>query len=130
MAQETEKTGPPSQSAETQDLDFHFIKSNFFRVIYVTGAHGGVGPDGNIHLAVFNERQPIPTKQTVRIVDGQQSEQVGRPEQRTGLVREVEANLVFPPATARAVYDVLKQLLEKREEIGRMVRDQTKKESQ
>jgi hypothetical protein len=120
MAQETEKTGA-SQPVEPQQLDFHFIKSNFFRVIYVTGAHGGIGPDGNIHLAFFNERQPIPTKQTVRLVDGQQPEPVGRSEQRTGLVREVEASLVFPPATARAVYKVLKELLEKRDEIEKIV---------
>ena len=42
------------------EVEFDFIKSNFFRVIKADGAFGGVAPNGAIHMQIFSERQPIP----------------------------------------------------------------------
>ena len=45
-----------------KELEFDFIKSNFFRVIKADGAFGGISPNGSIHMALYSERSAIPTK--------------------------------------------------------------------
>jgi hypothetical protein len=44
------------------EIEFDFIKSNFFRVIHVDGAFGGLSPNGFVHMALYSERRAIPTK--------------------------------------------------------------------
>jgi hypothetical protein len=79
-----------------KEIEFDFIKSNFFRVIHVDGAFGGVAPSGSIHMAVYSERHAIPTK-TVHKLDGNQlgEEVVNRRTGRAAIVREVEVDIVM-----------------------------------
>ena len=79
-----------------KQIEFDFIKSNFFRVIRADGAFGGIAPGGAIHMAIYSERQAIPTK-TVHSLDGQQlgAEIVEKREGRTAIVREVEVDVVM-----------------------------------
>ena|SRR5436190_23367808 len=88
---------------------FHFVKSNFYRVIHVDGAWGGMSPKGNIQISVFNERTPIPREVTHEMIaEGDHyslgkevaSERVGK----DGVVREVEADLVLSIDTAEGLY--------------------------
>lgn len=85
-------------------IDFHHIKSNAFRTIHVDGAFGGVSPRGSlINMTLFNERWPVPTQMTHTIdKDGAVGEELKeRRATRCGVVRELEANLVFDIDTAR-----------------------------
>ena len=75
------------------EIAFDYIKSNFFRVIHADGAFGGLAPNGNIHMALFSERQAIPTK-VVYSVEGTGigPEISDKREEREALVREVEVD--------------------------------------
>ncbi len=91
-----------------QRISFHFIKSNQFRVIRVDGGHGGVTPTGQVQIALYSERLPIPQK-TVHDV-GPDGRLVDKPVEviaRDGVVREVEVEAVMDASTARAVAEFL-----------------------
>jgi hypothetical protein len=87
-------------------LEFDYVKSNFFRVIRVNGAFGGIGPDGNLFMAVFSERPPLPDV-TFQAVDSTGKVGAELMEQRKvtskGIVRELEAGLSMDVNTARAI---------------------------
>ena len=94
---------------KTGELCVHYIKSNTFRVIYAEGAHGGISPSGKIQMALFNERHPIPQqtqhagekvgKNAVRMGKEILDKRVGL----TGLVREVEAEILLDAVAAKRI---------------------------
>lgn len=69
-----------------------FIKSNSFRVIHVNGAIGGITPNLEIAVSLYNERLAIP--QRVVYAVGAEGRITGEVEakraSRDGIVREVE----------------------------------------
>src|SRR5689334_12561172 len=86
------------------ELEFDFEKSNFFRVIHVDGFFGVVAPTQFLHIAVYNERQPIPKRVFHNVKDGVlQPETMAKRDGRTGLFREVEADLVLSLEGAMAL---------------------------
>src|SRR5689334_23353953 len=88
------------------DIEFDFIKGNFFRVISVDGAFGGLSPQGrSIHMALFSERRPLPRKTVHSLgTDGLLSDELmDRRETRKAFVREVEADVVMDLPTAIAI---------------------------
>ncbi|MGH6670819.1 MAG: hypothetical protein ACRECV_02450 [Xanthobacteraceae bacterium] len=87
------------------ELEFDFEKSNYFRVIHVDGFFGGVAPASQLlHMAVYNERQPIPKKVFHPVLNGVlQPETIQKRETRSGLFREVEADLVLSMEGAMAL---------------------------
>lgn len=99
---------PKSDERATQDVAFHYIKSNQFRVIHGDGAAGGPSPDGEkIHFAIYSERIPIPTK-VVHEVDseGRLGKERSR-ESRGGIVREVEVDIVMSVRQAKILAEWL-----------------------
>jgi hypothetical protein len=92
-------------TGQQQKLIFHYEKSNMFRVIHADGVHGGISPQLNIHMALFNERQPIPQQITHQVGDKGVigSEDIGARVQKDGILREVEADVVLSIATAKAM---------------------------
>lgn len=86
-------------------VTFNYIKSNFFRVIHVDGVHGSPTPKGQLQMAIFNERLPIPQQVSHSINKDKQlggeifDERVGR----TGIIREVEVELLMSLDTAKAI---------------------------
>src|SRR5579864_8214012 len=40
---------------------FHYVKSNYFRVIHADGMYGGLTPCGGIFFALYSDRQPLPS---------------------------------------------------------------------
>lgn len=99
MPKEKEVVPPVSGDGETDDdnqITFHYIKSNSFRVIHADGMWGGISPSGHLQMAFYNERIPIP-QMTVHAVDpvkriiGEEEERLVR----DGIVREVECNVVM-----------------------------------
>ena len=57
-----EKLGRGGEGSQPM-IAFDYIKGNFFRVIHADGVLGGSTPSGNIHMAFFSDRQPIPKRE-------------------------------------------------------------------
>ncbi|MCY3022909.1 MAG: hypothetical protein NTW87_28355 [Planctomycetota bacterium] len=104
----------PGVDVEGKKIRFDFIKSNAFRVIYVQGAIGGVGPRGNIQMAVWNERWPIPRQTTHELgAEGRLGHEITKERvTREAVVREVEAELVMDLPTAQKLKDWLQKQIE------------------
>ena len=87
-----------------KELEYDFIKSNFFRVIHADGAFGGLAPNGNVHMALYSERRAIPTKVIHAVVNGELGPEIPAKRQgRKGLVREVEIDVVMTIEQAEAL---------------------------
>ena len=102
-------------AAAVKEIAFDYIKSNFFRVVSVDGAFGGLSPSGKeINMAIFSERRPIP-KKTVHALnpDGVLgAENKERREGRTAIIREIEVDLVLDLETAIRVHEWLQRKIE------------------
>lgn len=84
-------------------VDFHYIKSNHFRVIHADGVYGGATPRGFIHMNFFSERTPIPQKVVQEVTaTGQLGQEIGT-EGKKGIVREVEVGVVINIEHARSL---------------------------
>jgi hypothetical protein len=103
----------PKTPKKPTEIEFDYIKSNFFRVIRADGAWGGLSPSGAIHMAVYSERQAIPQKVIHRIKDGQLGpELTERRQTRKAIVREVEADIVFEIQQAMVLRDWLQDKID------------------
>jgi hypothetical protein len=94
-------TKPPSK------IIFHYEKGNFFRVIHVDGAIGGLTPTRDVFLSLYSQRVAIP-----KIIennlgpDGNVGAEIKR-EGKEGIFREMEVGVVLTPAVARQVAEWL-----------------------
>lgn len=119
-----------SDANEVPCLRFHYIKSNYFRVIHADGVYGGVSPQGLIQLAFFSERQPIP-QQTVQKFDDKRlgEEVVELRVSRDGVVREIETNVLMSAKEAKKLRDFLSQWLEVHSQITDVMKRNKDEES-
>lgn len=92
----------------TDEVTFHYIKSNYFRVAHADGAWGGITPRGLIQINFYSERQPI-AKQTFHTIEGDRlgPEIADRRIVRDGPVREIEFGAVMDLSTAKLVREWL-----------------------
>lgn len=84
-------------------VDVSYQKSNFFRVIHADGMYGGATPRGDVHMAVFSERSALPTASHFDVVAGKAQPEVIT-ETRSGVVRELEADIVMSLPVAIAAH--------------------------
>jgi hypothetical protein len=113
------------------EIEFHFEKSNFFRVIHVDGAFGGISPSTQmIHMSIFSERQPIPKKVGQKIQHGVLGAEIlEKRESRTGIFRELEADLVISPKVAIALRGWLDERINEAQ-LAREIMEQAQKEAE
>jgi hypothetical protein len=83
-------------------IPFHYIKSNFFRVIHTDGALGNVTPSGLIFVGFYSERAAIPQMMVHEITE---TGQIGAEHQdervtKKGIVREIEVGATMSVETA------------------------------
>lgn len=115
------KKKPSSRSKSTEAegvflpsrIQFDFIKSNLFRVIYVDGVWGGIRPDFTFHMSLYNERHAIP--RTIAVDFDPENLSAGQTvevEERDAIVREVEVCAILDIPTAQAMRDWLNAHLE------------------
>ncbi len=101
------------------EITFDYIKSNFFRVIRVDGAHGGIVPQANaIQMALYNERQPIPKKEMYRLKKDHSLGDVVLSEKREAIIREVEVELLLDITTAKRIHEWLGKKIKIIEDIN------------
>ncbi|MGB0036504.1 MAG: hypothetical protein WBP79_13625 [Candidatus Acidiferrales bacterium] len=86
-------------------ITFHYIKSNFFRVVHADGAMGGFTPRGQIFFSLYSERAPLPD---VTVQNVENNGQLGNEiiEQRKGsegILRELEVGVVMDVQVAQSL---------------------------
>jgi hypothetical protein len=103
-------------------IEFHYLKSNLFRVIKVDGVFGGVNASTDIQMSLFNERQSIPKSIVVETSeDGTSQKEIKRTYDKEGIVRELDVGLLMSPAVARSIAH---WMLEKADIVEKMVNEQ------
>lgn len=84
-------------SSPNKQIQFHYKKSNLFRVIHSDGAWGGLTPELDVFFTFFNSRPPIPEMLVQKIDDdgklGDEIPELGI--SKKGIVREVEVGVVM-----------------------------------
>src|ERR1700733_53208 len=84
-------------------ISFFHEKGNFFRVIHVDGAIGGLTPTRDIFMSLYSQRVAIPRIIEQRLsIEGKVGEEVKR-EGKNGIFRELEVGVVLTPTTARQI---------------------------
>lgn len=59
--------GENIENQDLQEIEFSYLKSNYFRVIHADGAIGDETASGKLFLAFYSERPILPDSQTFRI---------------------------------------------------------------
>ena len=134
MARKTKKvkanksSKQPSRKPIIAELDspasisFDYIKSNFFRVVRVDGAYGGIGPKANtIQMALFSERQAIPKKETYTVKKGRLADLQSK-EGRDAIIREVEIEAIVDIDTAKVIREWLDNKIQTLEQIRQEIK--------
>ena len=86
-----------------ENFDFHFIKSNSFRVVHCDGVWGGTTPRGYITMSVYSERSPLPQKTTHQVLDhGLIGQETGK-EGKEGIIREVDVEVIMDLSMAESL---------------------------
>ncbi|KPK75620.1 MAG: hypothetical protein AMJ79_10680 [Phycisphaerae bacterium SM23_30] len=107
---------------ELKEINFDYIKSNHFRVIHVGGAHGGLGPKGNmIQMALFSERNAIPQRETYAIDEGKLGN-LKESKGRDAIIREVEVEVLMDLNTATAIRNWLNDKIKQIEQLTSRVK--------
>lgn len=107
-----------------KNFDFHFIKSNSFRVVHCDGVWGGTTPRGYITMSVYSERSPLPRKVTHHVTEEGiiGDEIIERRECREGIVREVDVEMILDLDMAKSLVRWLGghiEFLENRQNTGK-----------
>jgi|SRR5271165_5065944 len=95
------------ESVPPSSIKFHYIKGNFFRVIHVDGAIGGITPTRGIFLSLFSERAALPKVIEQAILpNGTLGAEITR-EGKEGLVRDMEVGVILTADAARKIAEFL-----------------------
>lgn len=101
MTEQEQGSLASADQGERGVVQFHYIKSAFFRVIHVDGAYGGITPTGYIHAALFNDRRALPQITQQRVMpDGKWAAEetvLGK----NDIVRELEVDLILDVGAAK-----------------------------
>ena len=100
------------------EVTFHYVKSNYFRVIHASGALGGFTPRGELFFSIFNERAPLPDVTVQAIENGQLGKEII--EQRKvseGIVRELEIGVVMDLTVAQSLVTWLNERIKVAEQM-------------
>lgn len=99
------------------EIRFDYIKSNHYRVVYADGFHGGLTPNGKIHMAIFNERRPIARSETYRLTERDGLGEMEFRIERDAVIREVETSVLMDLDKAMALFRWLEKIFKKVEEL-------------
>jgi hypothetical protein len=101
-----------------KEVEFDFLKSNYFRVIRADGAFGGLSPSGAIHMGIYSERHAIPQK-IFHAVENRQlgPEIVSKRQGRKSVVREMEVDVVLEITAAMVLRKWLDDRIEQYQKL-------------
>jgi hypothetical protein len=104
-------------SEDKRTIPFHYIKSNYFRVIHADGAVGGITPNGGVFFSIWSQRSPIPKLIVHEISDDGALGEAQQRETKDGLVREVEVGIAMSMDTAKQLTEWLTKKIELAEKV-------------
>jgi hypothetical protein len=79
----------------THEINVHYEKSRYFRVIHADGFYGGVAPNGSLHFSLYNERYPLPRLSAIPVdIAGLVVGPEAVKEAKIGVFRELEADVI------------------------------------
>ena len=87
----------------TKTLEIHYLKTANYRSFHIDGVFGGITPSGGIYMELFLQRAPTPKVITHELNDDNSLGKELARESKTGLIREIEAGLIFDLQTAELV---------------------------
>ena len=106
-----------AEESPLKSIEFHYIKSNGFRVIHADGVWGGPTPRGYLTMAFYSERHPIPLKLTHEIKpEGTLGDPIDR-DTKEGIVREVEVEVMLDLDMAKSLLPWLEEKIEALEKL-------------
>ena len=85
-----------------ENIDFHYIKSNDFRVVHADGVWGGATPRGYITMSFYSERHPIPRRLTHKISPNRTLGKETDRDCKEGIIREIEVAVMMDLSMAKA----------------------------
>lgn len=93
----------------SDEIEFHYIKSNSFRAVHCDGVWGGTTPRGYITMNFYSERAPIPNRLKHAVEpDGRVGKEIAEGRiTREGIIREVEVEVIMDLEMAKSVVDWL-----------------------
>ena len=99
-----------SEESPPESVEFHYIKSNGFRVVHADGVWGGPTPRGYITMSFYSERAPIPRRISLELKppepnspDRTLGQEIVR-DTKNGLVREVEVEVMVDLEMAKSLH--------------------------
>jgi hypothetical protein len=115
---------PPTNVRFSGEMKFHFEKANFFRVIHVDGAFGGLSPTATgLQMSLYSERAPIPKEVVHQINNGVMGPEIlDRRIVRDGVFREVEATLNMSLDVAISMRDWLSGRIDELRAISEQIK--------
>jgi len=82
-------------------IKFHYGKGNFFRVIHVDGAIGGLTPSRDVFVSLFSQRAALPKMIEMAVLPtGGLGAEKSR-EGKEGIFREMEVGIVMSASAAK-----------------------------
>lgn len=108
---------PHSPETSLSSIRYTFIKSPFFRTIFMNGAWGGVTPRGQLQMSIYTEHHPFP-EFTINEVspEGILGAETDR-SQIEGYTREIEVNVIMNLREAVSLRNWLNTRIEQMEQI-------------
>ena len=99
-------------------IAFRYIKNHNYRVVHADGVIGGPSPSGDIHMAFFSQRKPIPRKVVYEITsDGLGPELVDQRESESDIIREFDTDVVMNLNVAKELIEWLQKHVSEVEKV-------------
>lgn len=101
-------------------LNFKYKFPENYNPLYINGAHGGIGPQGEMVINFYMERQPLPYEEKVKLEeDGTLSGdvQIEPKEHSLNIIRYVQSGVILNLDTARRIHEWLGNHIRSMEQI-------------
>ena len=119
-----------SDEKKIEQVTFHYVKSNSFRVVHCDGIIGGLTPQGYLNFAMYSERVAIPQTRTHELTpEGKLREPAVKEITRGGVVRELEVDAVMNIQQMIAFRDWLTERIDEHSKLVHMSTDDLGREA-
>ena len=98
-------------------ITFKYIFLPDLKELHVSGAFGGLAPDGSIRMALYSERQAIPNFEKHVVKSDKTLGEVIEQDKKYDMVRIVQSSIVFNATTARSFMGWLKDKIDESEKF-------------
>lgn len=124
----TDSTPITGEATSSDELAIDFVKTSLYRNISIDGIFGGITPKLQIHMAVFSEHQPLPTRIVHELKDGRLGrEKLDKRIVFGEMVRELEASITMSPEVAQLVVRWLQGQIEQVNALRRAAKEEREK---